>query len=94
MIATILIITVTAVLGTWAVRRLLRSDQSHHQFPTAYQLLKSSPSIDRREMWALRMIAGVERGISTTIINLSHLMDPITVILLFNVAVWCYWSFK
>ena len=57
MIATILIITVTAVLGTWALRRLLRSDQSHHQFPTAYQLLKSSPSIDRREMWALRMIA-------------------------------------
>jgi hypothetical protein len=57
MITTILIITVTTVLGTWALRRLLRSDQSHHQFPTAYQLLKSSPSIDRREMWALRMIA-------------------------------------
>lgn len=57
MITAILIITVIAVLGTWAVRRLLRSDQSHHQFPTAYQLLKSSPSIDRREMWALRMIA-------------------------------------
>ena len=56
MITAILIITVIAVLGTWAVRRLLRSDQSHHQFPTAYQLLKSSPSIDRREMWALRVI--------------------------------------
>jgi hypothetical protein len=57
MIATILIITVTTVLGTWALSRLLRSDQSHHQFPTAYQLLKSSPSIDRKEMWALRVIA-------------------------------------
>jgi hypothetical protein len=53
MITSILIITVIAVLGTWALRRL---NQSGHQFPTAYQLLKSSPSIDRREMWALRAI--------------------------------------
>jgi hypothetical protein len=56
MITSILIITVTTVLGAWALCRLLRSDQSSHQFPTAYQLLKSSPSIDRREMWALRAI--------------------------------------
>ena len=56
MITSILIITVTAVLGTWALRRL---NQSGHQFPTAYTLLKSSPSIDRREMWALRVIVAM-----------------------------------
>ena len=59
MITSILIITVTTVLGAWALRRLLRSDQSSHQFPTSYTLLKSSPSIDRKEMWALRVIVAV-----------------------------------
>lgn len=53
MITSILIITVIAVLGTWALRRL---NQSGHQFPTAYTLLKNSPSIVHREMWALRVI--------------------------------------
>jgi hypothetical protein len=56
MITSILIITVIAVLGTWALRRL---NQSGHQFPTAYQLLKSSPSIDRKEMWALKAIVAM-----------------------------------
>jgi hypothetical protein len=31
--------------------------KSSLQFPTAYTLLKNSPSIVRREMWALRVIA-------------------------------------
>ena len=33
-------------------------------------------------------------GISTTIIDLHILMDPITFLLLFNITVWCYWTFK
>jgi hypothetical protein len=55
-IVMIFILLVVALVILWAVI-VLRCDQSPHQFPTAYQLLKSSPSIDRREMWALRMIA-------------------------------------
>ena len=33
-------------------------------------------------------------GISTTIINLGHLMDPVTFLLLFNITVWLYWTVK
>ena len=33
-------------------------------------------------------------GISTTIIDLGHLMDPITLLLLFNITVWLYWTVK
>ena len=33
-------------------------------------------------------------GISTTIIDLGHLMDPVSFLLLFNITVWCYWTFK
>ena len=33
-------------------------------------------------------------GISTTIIDLGHLMDPVTFLLLFNITVWCYWTVK
>ena len=33
-------------------------------------------------------------GISTTIIDLGHLMDPVTFLLLFNITVWLYWTFK
>ena len=58
------LITVTAIalivaITTWIVRRACaRCDsRSQRQFPTAYTLLKSSPSILRRELWALRVIA-------------------------------------
>ncbi len=33
-------------------------------------------------------------GISTTIIDLPIIMDPVTFLLLFNVAVWLYWTVK
>ena len=33
-------------------------------------------------------------GISTTIIDRGHLMDPVTFLLLFNITVWLYWTFK
>ena len=36
----------------------------------------------------------VEPGISTTIIDLGIIMDPVTFLLLFNITVWCYWTFK
>ena len=58
------LITITAIalivaITTWIVRRACaRCDaRSQRQFPTAYTLLKSSPLIDRREMWALKVIA-------------------------------------
>jgi len=59
------LITITAILlivaiTTWIVRRCChRCDRAQHQFPTAYTLLKSSPSIDRRETWAVRFILGL-----------------------------------
>jgi len=40
------------------------------------------------------MHPGVDGGFCTAIINLGAVIDPITIILLFNVAVWCYWTFK
>ncbi len=58
------LITITAIalicaITVWIVRRsCAKCDaRSQRQFPTAYTLLKSSPSIVRREMWALRVIA-------------------------------------
>ena len=33
-------------------------------------------------------------GISTTIIDLPIIMDPVALLLLFNVAVWLYWTVK
>lgn len=58
------LITITAILlicaiTTWIVRRsCAKCDaRSQRQFPTAYTLLKSSPTIVQREMWALRVIA-------------------------------------
>ena len=33
-------------------------------------------------------------GISTTIINLGIIMDPVTFLLLFNITVWLYWTVK
>ena len=33
-------------------------------------------------------------GISTTIIDLPIIMDPVAFLLLFNVAVWLYWTVK
>ena len=58
------LITVTAIalivaITVWIVRRACaRCDaRSQRQFPTAYTLLKSSPLILKREMWALKVIA-------------------------------------
>ena len=55
------LITITAIalivaITIWVVKRsCARCDQ--RQFPSAYTLLKSSPQILEREMWALRVIA-------------------------------------
>ena len=55
------LITITAIalivaITIWVVRRCCaRCDQ--RQFPTSYTLLKSSPLILKREMWALKLIA-------------------------------------
>ena len=58
------LITITAIalivaITIWIVRRsCAKCDaRSQRQFPTAYTLLKSSPSIVQRELWALRVIA-------------------------------------
>ena len=58
------LITVTAIalivaITIWIVRRACaRCDaRSQRQFPTAYTLLKSSPLILKREIWALKVIA-------------------------------------
>ena len=37
---------------------------------------------------------GVDGGICTAVINLYLIMDPVVILLLFNVAVWCYWTIK
>jgi hypothetical protein len=51
----IIILCAVALCILWAV--IVNSvGKSSLQFPTAYTLLKSSPSIDRKEMWALRVI--------------------------------------
>jgi len=54
----ILCAVAVALLILWAVI-VLSVGKSSLQFPTSYTLLKSSPSIDRREMWALRVIVAV-----------------------------------
>ena len=55
-IAVIIILCAVALWILWAV--IVNSvGKSSLQFPTSYTLLKSSPSIDRKEMWALRVIA-------------------------------------
>ena len=57
------LITITAIalivaITMWIVRRACaRCDRAGHQFPTSYTLLKSSPLILKREMWALKVIA-------------------------------------
>ena len=55
----IIAILLIAAITTWIVRRACaRCDaRSQRQFPTAYTLLKSSPLILQREMWALKVIA-------------------------------------
>jgi len=56
---TITAIALIAAITTWIVRRACaRCDaRSQRQLPTSYTLLKSSPSIVQREMWALKVIA-------------------------------------
>ena len=56
MITIIVILCAVALMILWAVI-VLNVDSTPHQFPTSYTLLKSSPSIVRREMWALKVIA-------------------------------------
>ena len=57
----IAITAIALIIATtvWIVRRsCARCDaRSQRQFPTAYTLLKSSPLIIKREIWALRVIA-------------------------------------
>ena len=55
MITIILILCAVALVILGAVI-MFNVDSTPHQFPTSYTLLKSSPSIVRREMWALRVI--------------------------------------
>jgi hypothetical protein len=52
----IVAIALIVAITTWVVKRCCaRCDQ--RQFPTSYTLLKSSPRILEREMWALKLIA-------------------------------------
>ena len=52
----IIAIALIVAITIWIVRRACaRCDQ--RQFPTSYTLLKSSPLILEREMWALKLIA-------------------------------------
>ena len=37
---------------------------------------------------------GIDGGVPTVAINFTILMDPITLLLLFNVTVWLYWTVK
>ena len=37
---------------------------------------------------------GCDGGVPTAVINPSTVMDPVTLLLLFNVMVWLYWSIK
>ena len=55
----IVAIALIVAITIWIVRRACaRCDsRSQRQFPTAYTLLKSSPLILQREMWALKVIA-------------------------------------
>ena len=62
MLKTLIAITAIALIVSitiWIVRRsCAKCDaRSQRQFPTAYTLLKSSPLILQREIWALRVIA-------------------------------------
>ena len=54
MITIIVILCAVGLLILGAV--IVNHSSDSHQFPTSYTLLKSSPSIVRREMWALRVI--------------------------------------
>ena len=54
MITIIVILCAVGLLILGAV--IVNHSSASHQFPTSYTLLKSSPSIVRREMWALRVI--------------------------------------
>ena len=54
----IIILCGVALLILWAV--IVNSvGKSSLQFPTSYTLLKNSPSIVHREMWALRVIVAL-----------------------------------
>ena len=64
MLKTLIAVTAIALICAitmWIVRRCChRCDaRSQRQFPTAYTLLKSSPLIIEREMWALRVIVAL-----------------------------------
>ena len=56
----ITIILILCAVGLWILGAVIVNHSSaSHQFPTSYTLLKNSPSIDRREMWALRVIVAL-----------------------------------
>lgn len=58
MFTNLIAVTVLAICLWAVVRTFTRVGQdSGHQFPTAYQLLKDSPRIQRREALALRFIS-------------------------------------
>ena len=73
------LITITAIalivsITIWIVRRsCARCDaRSQRQFPTSYTLLKSSPLILKRELWALRVIAVL--GLAFVLLLLTSLL--------------------
>lgn len=55
MITIIIILCAVGLLILGAVT-VNHTGTAQHQFPSSYTLLKNSPSIMRREMWALRVI--------------------------------------
>ena len=61
-----------------------------HQLYTTEKLTPNTPAGDVGSPGDRSIIV----GISTTIIDLGIIMDPITFLLLFNITVWLYWTFK
>jgi hypothetical protein len=58
---TAIIIIILCAVSLWILWAVIVNcvGKSSLQFPSAYTLLKSSPSIVRREMWALRVIVAL-----------------------------------
>jgi hypothetical protein len=58
-----------------------------------YTTQKLTPDRSQRDC-GCEIHPGVDGGICATIIDLGHLMDPVAFLLLFNVAVWLYWTVR
>jgi len=58
-----------------------------------YPVKKLTPDRSQRDC-GCEIHPGIDGGICATIIDLPILMDPVTLLLIFNITIWCYWTFK